>query len=387
VKDEAKGDAAEPAPKPRKLEVHWAPSEEDKIRDEDEEEEDKSLGMDGGVVDRPEPMVSSVDKSKAPFPLLEKGSLKSRLRGIRRPDGKKVKETLSSWIQASRPSYFIVDLLPLFLALIVANRQPGHSSPGLFIMIAIACLLVHTAANFCNDYFEAQEVDAREKGSIGGSRVLQEGKITLQQLKGGIVACYFIALILAVFIAGKSTALWLMTLIGAFSSFFYTAPPIKYGHRALGEAMVFINMGVVMTVGTFMALTGSAGKDIWALSIPPAFMVAGILFFQSLPEIDKDREAGKVTLAGLLGKEGSSLVFLLWWPFVWLLVINLFLTGHLGAPSLLCLLAAPVHAAAVKRVRRAADWLELDKTGWMVKVSYAVTAIAILLGACLKHPS
>jgi 1,4-dihydroxy-2-naphthoate octaprenyltransferase len=232
----------------------------------------------------------------------------------------------------------------------------------------------------CNDYFEDKGgIDNND--SIGGSRVIQEGKLRLEDLKIGIIACYLIAFIMAIFIAGKSTILWLMVLFAAFSSFFYVAPPIKYGHRALGELMVFINMGLIMVTGTFLALTGHCDREVVVIAMPPAFMVAAILFFQSLPEIIKDREVGKITLAGILGKDGAALIYLLWWPFVWLLIINLFLTRHLGASALWCLLAIPVHVLVVKRIYQASDWVELDKSGYLVKIVYLITAIFMLIGA------
>jgi 1,4-dihydroxy-2-naphthoate octaprenyltransferase len=145
--------------------------------------------------------------------------------------------------------------------------------------------------------------------------------------------------------------------------------------------MVFLNMGVIMVVGTFITLTGGADKSIIAISLPPAFMVAGILYYQSLPEILKDREVGKVTLAGLLGKEGAALVYLLWWPFVWFLIFNLYLSGHVGGVSMLCLVALPLHVVVTLRVYQAGDWVELDKSGWLVKIIYSITALAMLLGA------
>jgi 1,4-dihydroxy-2-naphthoate octaprenyltransferase len=366
----------------RKLEVHWSPSPQ---AGEEAQEGDKptaSLEKEPKVEDAdkaedtPEiPEVTSKENGEAPFPLLEKSPQK--------PKGELVKviiSKLSAWVQATRPSYFIVTLFPLLLGLIVACHTTDQSRPGLFVLILIASLLVHAAANMCNDYFEEKGgVDSKE--SLGGSRVLQEGKIKPEELKIGIIVCYLIAFIMAIFIAGKSALLWLMVLFAAFSSFFYVAPPIKYGHRALGELMVFLNMGIIMVTGTFIALTGIYERDILVISIPPAFMVAGILFFQSLPEILKDREAGKITLAGILGKDGAALIYLLWWPFVWLLIINLYLTRHLGASAIWCLLAIPIHVLVVKKIYSTSDWVELDKSGYLVKLIYLITALAMLFGA------
>ena len=66
-------------------------------------------------------------------------------------------------------------------------------------------------------------------------------------------------------------------------------------------------------------------------------MVAGILYYQSLPEIDTDKAGGKTTLANILGKDHALLVFRIWWPVVWVSIINLWLSGLAGWPVLFCL--------------------------------------------------
>lgn len=72
--------------------------------------------------------------------------------------------------------------------------------------------------------------------------------------------------------------------------------PHKYGHRAMGELFVFVNIGTVMVTGTSYTLTGVFSMKALVLSIPVGLMVAGILHFQSLPEIEIDKASGKNTL-------------------------------------------------------------------------------------------
>ena len=49
----------------------------------------------------------------------------------------------------------------------------------------------------------------------------------------------------------------LFGLVGAFSSYFYTAPPLRLAaRRGLGELVVGLNFGPLATAGTVYALTG-----------------------------------------------------------------------------------------------------------------------------------
>jgi 1,4-dihydroxy-2-naphthoate octaprenyltransferase len=318
-----------------------------------------------------------------------------------RPWLQRILKLAGSWWQASRPSFFLATIFPVTLGFLVAREQAtalgGSVSFSLFAMILVACFLVHMATNISNDYFEHREgVDTPE--SLGGSRVIQEGKLSPRAIRYGIIFCYAVSFVLAIFIVKTNKVLWILTVFAAFSSFFYVAPPLKYGHRALGELMVFLNMGVIMVVGTYLALILNAfslefpdaplavpfDKNVLAMALPSSFMVAAILYFQSLPEIDEDRRAGKITLAGLLGKERAALAFLLWWPLVWLLTLSLYWSGLVGWPALLGILAIPLHASVCRKINRAENWPELDKYGYLVRIVYFITSFALIAGVIYK---
>jgi 1,4-dihydroxy-2-naphthoate octaprenyltransferase len=286
-----------------------------------------------------------------------------------------------NWFQASRPQFFIATIFPLFLGFFAAKNL-GEVSIGTFVLILVASFLVHLAANIANDYFEhLAGVDRTD--SLGGSRVIQEGKLTPLEIRNGIIVCYTVSFILALFIVRNNQPLWCLVAFAAFSSLFYVAPPIRYGHRALGELMVFLNMGVIMVVGTFMALTGTFLKGILVLSLPSSFMVANILYYQSLPEMEADKLAGKRTLANLLGKERAALVQLLWWPVVWLLVLILFLMDQVSGIALWGFLGIPLHVIACRRIAATENWEELDKSGYLVRLLYVVVSLFLVLGVAL----
>ncbi|MDR1086179.1 MAG: prenyltransferase [Deltaproteobacteria bacterium] len=292
-------------------------------------------------------------------------------------------EWLKIWLRASRAPFFIATVFPLALGYTAAYKLTGTSSPGLFVIILLASFSVHLATNLANDYFEyTQGVD--NQNTIGGTRVLQDGVISPKQIKTALFICYSLSFILGIIIVGKNIALWCLVAIAALSSYFYVAPPVKYGHRALGELSVFINMGLIMTVGTQAAISGYFIRETCALGLIIAFMVAGILYYQSLPEIETDPLSGKITLAVVLGKDRSCLVYLLWWPFIWLLMITVYLARLVEWPVLLGLLSIPLHVAACRRFKTVGNWLELDKHGHLIRKLYAANSLALILGLALR---
>ncbi|MDL2226207.1 prenyltransferase [Deltaproteobacteria bacterium OttesenSCG-928-M10] len=298
----------------------------------------------------------------------------------------KITPAWKAWYQAARPPFYIATLVPLTLGFIQAAKDCGEYKWGLFALILFGSFVVHMATNLANDLFDHyQGVDGGP--NIGGSRVIQEGKISPRALGAALALLYGLGLISAVIIIDLSgrPLLWGLVIFAALSSFFYVAPPIKYGHRALGEVFVFINMGLIMTGGTYLAVSGGWNLKVLSLALPVAFMVAGILYYQSLPEIETDLAAGKHTLANVLGKTRAAFLFTLWWPVIWLLMINLWLSGLAAWPVWLGLLTFPFHRAAIKKIQAAGDgdWLPLDAHGHLVRKLYFLNGLILIIAVAI----
>lgn len=293
------------------------------------------------------------------------------------------KELFQAWWQASRPAFYVATLVPLFLGWIAAGKDTGQWHPGYFALILLGCFFLHLSANLANDVFDhLQGVDAGE--NIGGSRALQEGKISLKSYAKALVLLYGSSFALGWIgvMATGLTHIWGIIIFAALSSFFYVAPPIKYGHRALGEVFVFLNMGIVMTAGTYYVMTGVWSLKAVALSLPVGLMVAGILYYQSLPEIETDLAAGKRTLANVLGPQKAVLAFRLWWPVIWILLVLLFLGGAAAWPILAGIaLSMPLYAKTVRLLKHVDNnWLSLDAHGHLVRKMYLACGLFLILG-------
>lgn len=301
--------------------------------------------------------------------------------------GAKVK--LAAWWQASRPPFYIATLIPLLLGWLSAWKDYGAWQPGLFCLILLCSFFLHLSANLANDLFDhLQGIDSQD--SIGGSRAIQEGKIPLKTYVRALLILYAASLAMAflgVLHTGRQ-AIWPIVIFAILASHFYVAPPIKYGHRALGELFVFLSMGLIMTAGTYYTLTGVWSGSVIALSLPVGLMVAGILYYQSLPEIEADKAVGKHTLANMLGPHKAFLLFRLWWPFVWLLMLALFLKGICAWPVLAGILGAfPFYrktVAILQQEETRGDWLSLDAHGHLVRKMYLICGVALIASVAIR---
>jgi 1,4-dihydroxy-2-naphthoate octaprenyltransferase len=104
---------------------------------------------------------------------------------------------------------------------------------------------------------------------------------------------------------------WPVVVIGLASlvaMFGYVGGPRPYGYRALGEVAVFVFFGLVATVGSRFVHDGHAPAAAWILAIPVGLLASAILMVNNLRDMGTDEQAGKRTLAVVIGRERSVLL-------------------------------------------------------------------------------
>ena len=292
------------------------------------------------------------------------------------------RNTIRDWIQASRPPFFIATLIPLAAGWIVAGRL-GLWHPWRMFMVLVGAFMVHLATNLANDFFDHIQ-GADEGRSIGGSRVIQQGKISPNRIMTVVVVLYVLAISIGLyFVFGLDLwGLLPLIVIAGFSSYFYVAPPVRYGYRGLGELSVGVNMGLIMVMGTYWVIAGRIDLLPLFVSIPIGFMVASILYYQSLPDMETDRAAGKYTLAVRLGKRNAYFGFILFWIVIYLSIMTLVLTGCLSWIALLSLVTVPILQRLLYIIRETKEWIELDRYGGYIRSLYFLNG-GLILGALL----
>lgn len=294
------------------------------------------------------------------------------------------KATVQAWLQASRLPFYVATFIPLFIGWILAIKAGSPPRPARFLLVFLGSFTVHLLTNLADDYFDhLLGTDAGE--SIGGSRVIQEGKISPKTMWRVIVSLYIFAFAVAfVIVFGfKLYLLAIPILFAAFSSFFYVAPPIRYGYHGLGELFVGINMGPIMVVGTYWVIIGHPDWVPLLISVPIGLMVASILYYQSLPDMKTDEAAGKFTLAVKLGKRGAFWGLILFFVLIYLSIFTLIVYGLLSWYGLFFCVSIPLFIRLIRIVIRTDDWLLLDQYGKYVRIAYFINGVAIITGIAI----
>ena len=139
-------------------------------------------------------------------------------------------------------------------------------------------------------------------------------------------------------------------LLGLGAAWCYSASPVQLMSGGLGELIIFLAFGPLLTWGAYYVQTGKLSLVGAAVSLPLALLITAIIWINEFPDLEADLAAGKHHLVARLGLNASRWVYaaLMAAPFLSLFVlIELF---HL--PDLIIAGLAPL-PLAVRAVRLA----------------------------------
>jgi 1,4-dihydroxy-2-naphthoate octaprenyltransferase len=142
-----------------------------------------------------------------------------------------------------------------------------------------------------------------------------------------------------------STELLVIGAVGFIVSIGYTAPPLKFVYRGLGELAVAIGFGPLMLLGAYVVQTrGALTWEPVVASLPIALLVALILYVNEIPDRRGDARAGKRTLPVRLSKPTVIAIYRVAAGAAYLILVVGVAVGLLPVPALLALLTIPLAA-------------------------------------------
>ncbi len=257
---------------------------------------------------------------------------------------------LGVWFQATRPFSLTASVLPVVIGAVLAATVDGPVDWPLFPLIVACSLLFHIATNMVSDYFDYKRGVDRDE-TLGGSRVLFEGLITPKQLLAAGILLFAVGFSLGLLlVAVRGWPIFILGVIGLLGGWFYTGGPVAYKYVALGDILVFVLMGPLMVIGSFLALTGGFSMTVFFASLPVGCLVAAILHANNLRDIPHDAKANIRTMAMVLGVPGAKAIYVGLIAGAYLVVFVMVL-GRLVTPlALAVLITLPLAVRNVKAV-------------------------------------
>lgn len=219
-----------------------------------------------------------------------------------------MKSKLESWIIELRAPFLTATFVSIFLGTVIAWVRNDTFNVGYFLLAMLGGIFLHLGANVSNDYFDHKSGnDEANKEFVrpfsGGSRAIQLGLLSPREVLAGALLFYAAAILIGVYFTwAVGPIILVLGLVGVVSGFFYTAPSLNWAGKGIGEILVGVNFGALMTLGAYYVQTGMLNTEPLAASIPVCLLIAAILYINEFPDYVADKAVGKKTLVVRLGR-------------------------------------------------------------------------------------
>ncbi|MDR0247331.1 MAG: prenyltransferase [Burkholderiales bacterium] len=250
--------------------------------------------------------------------------------------------SFNHWVIATRPWSFPASSMPALVTFVYAfflsQQDALDVNWPLGVLAVIGAVVFQISGNLISDYFDYTRGVDRED-TFGSSRLLVNQTFKPRTiLRYGISFITFGAL-LGLYLVSQTG--WPLLIIGSFgfvgAAFYYL-----FKSRALGDTLIFLIYGPLISIGVFYVMTGLLDWRIVALSLPIAFITVNILHANNTRDIAHDKRANIKTSAMLLGVRASVFKYKLLLTLTYLLMIALVVAGILHLATLCVFLTLPL---------------------------------------------
>jgi 1,4-dihydroxy-2-naphthoate octaprenyltransferase len=328
------------------------------------------------------------------YALFIKQSSSLYMREIVMRDAQTVSEQSTQWLnwkavlKTSRPFTLAAAVSPVLVGTALAGYQ-GTFHFWIFLTTFLSCLFLQIGTNYFNEYFD-HRYGLDHGGSLGASTVIFTREMTAGQVFGCGIFCFAVATLLGIvliFVVGPEIILF--GLAGVLIAYFYSAKPFKFSNRGLGDVMVFLSMGFLMTWGSYYVQIHHWSWNALAASVPVGFLVTAILNMNNVRDYQDDLAVNKRTLPVRFGlKFGQRFhATLLIGSYI---TLTLFvIVGLLPWLALLAWLTFPLAFINVRAILNASErkvfMIGIKKTSLLHLVFGIAFACSLLLAAFLQH--
>lgn len=221
----------------------------------------------------------------------------------------RIHESLTVWWIALRYHFTPASFLPAILGGVAAWALTGFFNQWFFFLVVLGVTINHIALNLTDDYFDYHaSVDCNNYANpySGGSGTLTGGKINHTHMRMVFSLAYLATIIIGLYLCIVQT--WWVLAFGLFgmgSSYFYMAPPVRYGYRGLGEISQLVNFSFTIGMGAYVVQTVSFSWEAFWVLLPLGFMMFAMITINEIPDRTDDAAAGKKTLVVRFGAKNA----------------------------------------------------------------------------------
>ena len=288
-----------------------------------------------------------------------------------------VKDYSSTILSSFRLWTFSASLTPVLLGTVLSYRVEFSFNALLFVLTLSAVLAVNGAGNMVNSYFEqTRQLNAavmsgvhkatsasnatgtldngnvrkkesnKDSSSSGGvaspplgtslSQAQLDHQASLVNYAAALYGFGMLCMLLLMSLSSAKSVLIAALFFGGLSSSFIYTGGIGLKYYILGDLLVVFTFGPLSVLFSYVIQTGTFRLGPLLLALPLSLSTEAILHSKHLREVHKDKQEGVISLAVLLGKQGSYFLFtlLLFFPYLVFVVMATQYSAFLGLPLL-----------------------------------------------------
>jgi 1,4-dihydroxy-2-naphthoate polyprenyltransferase len=252
------------------------------------------------------------------------------------------------WWKAFRFHFTSASFMPGILGGMIAWTVDGKFLPGYFLLVMLGLILNHMALNMTDDYYDFHhlvDVFATDGKNpyTGGSGLLSSGLIQPQRMRQVFIIFYIIAIGIGVFLGVvRGPFLLLLLAIGFFCAYFYTAPPIRFGYRGLGELAQLLCFGPGIGMGAYFVQAQRISWEAFWGTLPFGIMLFSMITINEIPDYFEDRRGGKLNLVARFGRETGGWLFVASLLSAYAVISAGVILGRIPVLGLVSLLTLPI---------------------------------------------
>jgi 1,4-dihydroxy-2-naphthoate octaprenyltransferase len=174
------------------------------------------------------------------------------------------------------------------------------------------------------------------------------GLLTPLEMLVGAVVLFGLASALGIYLAAVTgPGVLVFGIVGLMSGVFYVGKPFNWGAHGIGELLVGLNFGTLMTLGAYYVQTQRVDWTPVVAAIPLAALIAAVLYVNEFPDYAADMAVGKRTWVVRLGRPQAANVYAFMMAIPYVSILLAVIAGTLPLTALLPLLTLPLAVRAV----------------------------------------
>lgn len=284
------------------------------------------------------------------------------------------------WWRLLRPHTLTASFVPVFVGTMLAlNAESFHLF--LFLAMMIASILIQSATNMFNEYFDfVRGLDNEKSVGIGGT-IVRDGVKPKTVLSLAIIF-FGVATLLGIFICIESS--WWIAVIGLVCMLFgylYTGGPFPIAYTPFGELFAGFFMGTVIIGISYYIQTLHLTSNVVWISIPIAIFIGCIMLSNNIRDLDGDKLNGRKTIAILLGRKSAVNFLAILFIISYGLTLSYIIAGMLPIWSLLVFISGKMAIDVIKKFKGKTTPIEMMPA--MVLTGKTNTIYGLLMGISL----